>query len=251
MFTKALGDLHGNLIDPGKCDLLLICGDISPLMIQSDHLQMLKWVFNDFVDWVNSLECDKVCLTPGNHDIWFGKFCNENVVNALRGATNGKLEILIDKLYEYKFEETYYYEGFIELSNVTYKIYGTPWCEKFGNWAYMLNGNELKEKYSLIPENVDILITHEASTLNGVGESETGGHFKRSFGSLHLTDAISRVKPRYALCGHVHTGTKILSDVSVTNEIDGSEGLVKVANCSLLDEEYKLAFKPLEFEIKS
>lgn len=220
----AISDLHGNLVDVPHCDLLLICGDISPLTIQSDHLQMLKWVFNDFVDWIDTLPCDKVCFTPGNHDLWFAKFCNKNMVKALHGATKGRLQVLIDETYSYGI----------------HTIYGTPWCEKFGNWAYMLNEQELKEKYDRIPKDVDILITHEASTLAGVGETKRG-HFNRAFGSSLLTDAINRVKPKYALCGHIHTGTK---------ELTKMENGVTVANCSLLDEDYKLVFKPLEFEIE-
>ena len=48
MKFTAMSDLHGNLIDIEPCDTLLLCGDISPLNIQKDYIQMTKWFFNDF-----------------------------------------------------------------------------------------------------------------------------------------------------------------------------------------------------------
>lgn len=230
MKIKAISDLHGNLIDPGHCDLLLVCGDISPLDMQRDHMQMFKWVFGEFVDWVNKLLCERVCLTPGNHDFWFEKFCTPNMVNALRGATHGKLEVLINRQYDY------YFVG--DEGEAWYKIYGTPACARFGNWAYM-DFVKMVEDYDNIPEDLDILITHQPSTLVDTGASHWDDGTKSEYGSYYLTDAILRAKPRYALCGHVHTGNHKITKVNG----------VRLANCSLLDEKYNLAFKPIEFDI--
>lgn len=71
MKVTAISDLHGNLIDIELCDLLLICGDISPLEIQRDYIQMTKWIFNEFQEWIMKIDCPTIILTPGNHDFWF------------------------------------------------------------------------------------------------------------------------------------------------------------------------------------
>lgn len=245
MKVKAMSDLHGNLIDPGKCNILLLCGDISPLDKQRDHMQMFKWIFNEFVDWVNTLDCQKVFLTPGNHDFWFEKFCNDNTVNALRGATFNKLEVLIDR------EILHYYE---DANGVTSSIliYGTPWCNRIGPWAFMAEPYELKEKYSKIPRNVDILITHEAPTLGGVGIALTDVGLG-IYGSHQLSQAIKNKTPKYAICGHVHTGEHTLKPVVLSSYLEEEGDIpnyVYMANCSILNEEYKVAYDPLEFTIE-
>ena len=65
-----MSDLHGDLPDNVKpCELVLICGDISPLNIQSNHTKMRRWMLNEFLPWTTQLPCDKVLFIAGNHKI--------------------------------------------------------------------------------------------------------------------------------------------------------------------------------------
>lgn len=132
MKVTAISDLHGNLIDIEPCDLLLICGDISPLDIQRDYIQMTKWIFNEFREWIMKIDCSTVILTPGNHDFWFEKMINQSNTYLFN-----KLTILIDG------EEKVYNST----DDKWYKIYGTPWCKQCGPWAFMANHAELAKKY--------------------------------------------------------------------------------------------------------
>lgn len=70
MKVTAISDLHGNLIDIEPCDLLLICGDISPLDIQRDYIQMTKWIFNEFREWIMKIDCSTVILMNYNLKIY-------------------------------------------------------------------------------------------------------------------------------------------------------------------------------------
>ena len=65
----AISDLHGNLPEiKEKADIMIIAGDISPLNIQGNKPKMIKWLKTTFIDWINSLNVEKVHLIAGNHD---------------------------------------------------------------------------------------------------------------------------------------------------------------------------------------
>lgn len=233
MKVTAISDLHGNLIDIESCDLLCICGDISPLDIQKDYLAMWEWIFNKFIPWINSIDCYSVCFTPGNHDFWFQKYMSEfRIKQAIHEATYKKLFILIDTL------------AILPIAGKSVKIYGTPWCKTFGNWAFMPGNYCLDNKYSNIPENIDILMCHDSPSTGEVGyihydEPLDNGETKIPAGNFWLADAIDSTKPKYVLSGHVHSGDHELK----------TYGETKYANCSILDESYSIYYKPLTFEL--
>lgn len=229
MKFTAMSDLHGNLIDIEPCDTLLLCGDISPLNIQRDYIQMTKWFFNDFYEWVMNLSCDRVIMTPGNHDFWFEKFIHEPTMYLW-----DKLTILIDS------EANIYSSS----DNRWYKIYATPQCKTFGNWAYMPGDSILGRYYENIPEDVDILMSHDAPNLGEIGyihydELLDNGESKIPAHNYTLGKEIRKKNPKYVLCGHIHSGD---------HELEEIEGM-KCANVSILDESYNLCYKPLTFEI--
>ncbi|MGM9533796.1 MAG: metallophosphoesterase [Intestinibacter sp.] len=229
MKVTALSDIHGNLIDiTEECDLICICGDISPLEIQKDYIKMTKWFFSDFYEWILKLPCSKVILTPGNHDFWLYKF-----ISSSKMYLWDKLEILIDN-------STMFYSG---NDDKWYNIYATPQCKDFGNWAYMPGNDKLEKYYSNIPSNLDILLTHDSPQIGKVGNilEDTNSFFPfgRPAGNEILASVITVKKPKYVLSGHIHSGDH---NVSKYNDIN-------LVNVSILNENYEVAYKPLTFEI--
>lgn len=230
MKITAISDLHGNLINIDPCDILLICGDLSPLDIQRDHIKMTKWIFNDFQEWLLRIPADRVIMTPGNHDFWFEMFVTKSQTYLF-----DKLTILIDgesNIIESRDGKT-----------TKLKIYGTPWCRTCGKWAYTPGDDKLNDLYSSIPHDVDILITHDAPQIGKVGNilddpTYTEG---RPCGNIQLANAIISCAPKYTLCGHIHSGDHSLTEIP--------ECGIKLANCSILGEDYSVVHKPLTFEI--
>lgn len=221
-----MSDLHGYLPEIDKCDLVLICGDIVSLRSQRYPKSCKKWYTGVFQPWVDSLPCDKVLFIPGNHEV--GVEGHDDEYKKLFGPYK-KATILIHEPYEY-------------LSNdgIFYKIFGTPYCKVFGNWAYMRPNSDLKEKFSEIPEGLDILLTHDVAY--GYADQslqDIGFGTEEHFGTVELRDAILEKKPKYHFSGHIHTADHNLIMIGDT----------KHYNVSYIDEKYNPAFKPLYLDI--
>lgn len=200
MKVIGISDLHGNLINISKCDILCIAGDIIPLSIQKNYTKSDKWWRTKFVQWSNSINCGKIFVVPGNHDFYLeylykDKNKYQEFINQIYTITFGKVEILIDILTEYK----------------GLKIYGCPWITPIDfqhhRWAFEEYNYNSDNIYSKIPE-CDILITHDSLIEN------------------KLLNIESWYKCKYHFYGHWHEG----ESVSSANKY----------NCSILDDMYNL-----------
>ena len=229
-------DLHGNLPNINEeFDLLMICGDICPA---HDHYYayQIEWIEYEFINWVNTLpfknDDAKVVITWGNHD-FIGEQITDKAKKYLEELTNNRLKIL-------NFEEYVFpYTNMENMEKKNIRIFGTPYCKTFGNWAFMRDMDILKEKYENIPENIDILITHDAPTLGNLGLIQEGRNNGVMAGNTALDDIILKRKPKYVFCGHIHTGNHNLI------EIEG----VKMANVAYINEYYRPQFDIFKFEL--
>jgi len=178
MIIHAISDLHGfepNL--PGG-DLLIIAGDCTACDGIDEWLAFFKWV--DLQDY------QKKVIVAGNHDNFLVNrpdlafFCGGSF------ADSG-IDYLLDSGIEFK----------------GLKIWGSPWTDWFANVnpvckAFMDKPDVLGEKFNLIPQDTDILITHTPPLyiLDCVG-------FKGSCGSPELTYAIPDSVSLH-IFGHIH-----------------------------------------------
>lgn len=230
MKIAVISDLHGFMpIYPSKywqdlaeCEMLCICGDIIPLSIQTDVQGSVWWLKEKFKPWLESLPVEKVIFIAGNHDFVFERKTEE-----------------LKQIFSKSDKVTYLHHDFVdyisEQDSKVYRIFGTPYCKIFGRWAFMIGDDALREKFNQIPDNVDVLLTHDAPALGEIGIIHQGWQRGTDAGNKPLAEAIKEHKPRFVFCGHIHSGDHNLT------EIDG----VKIANTSVVDERYELMYEPL------
>lgn len=220
----AMSDLHGYLPKIEKCDLVLICGDSVDLSSQINPYKCKQWYITKFKHWCDNLPCYKVLFIPGNHEV--GMEGHEDEYKKIFTHLS-KTTLLINDQYVYTHDD-----------GMVYTIFGTPYCTIFYNWAYNKPNNILKEKFSEIPNNIEILITHDAPF--GVSDVllQDGYYTGKHLGNGPLKDAILEKKPNLVFHGHLHSTSREF-------ELLGDS---QVINCSIKDENYKPIYKPIYYE---
>lgn len=225
MKVCALSDLHGYLpkdIEP--CELVLICGDISPLKIQGSNILMREWITEVFKPWCESLPCDNVIFIGGNHDFiavnldfMYSVFPNDD-----------KVTYLCNESYIYTSRE-----------GKEYTIFGSPYCKVFGSWAFMRKDEILTELFSEIPENVDILMTHDAPYgCSDICLEAPWTNFN-NIGNKPLRDAILEKSPTIHISGHLHSASREWTTLGNTKHI----------NCSIKNERYEPVYDYIVFDL--
>ena len=151
-------------------------------------------------------------FVPGNHDIGFET--HENLYRKMFKNTH----VLIDES--------------IIINGI--KIYGSPWQPEFYDWAFNLpRGPKLKQKWDLIPEDTDILITHGPP--KRILDQAPDGFY---CGCEELLEAVKRIEPTYHIFGHIHAGYGI--------ETIGNTTFVNASSCT---EQYKPINLPITLSI--
>jgi Icc-related predicted phosphoesterase len=171
------GDLKGG-------DLLLHAGDISSMGYEHEIVQ--------FTSWFSRLDVYKhKVFIAGNHDWGF-----QNNVEKVKEIIDfyPTMTYLQDQLHTVQDD-----------NGTEVKIWGSPWQPEFYNWAFNLprNGEELKAVWDMIPEGIDILITH-GPAWGFLDDVE--GNRNVHLGCELLAERIKQIKPKIHICGHIHTG---------------------------------------------
>lgn len=169
-------DLHGYLPPiPDDLELLLVAGDVGAF--SGKLLESFKgWssTLTDLYDWVDSAPCP-VIACAGNHDFTFE--ASEHTARLIP--------------WTYLLDQTVECGGF--------KIHGSPWTPTYGRWAFMQDDEALAAKWELIPNDVDILMTHGPPY--GVMDV---GHGGKLAGSETLRVRLTQIDPTLHVFGHIH-----------------------------------------------
>jgi Icc-related predicted phosphoesterase len=119
-------------------------------------------------------------------------------------------------------------------------IYGAPYSNPFGDWAFMPTEAAQDNLFANIPDDADVVFTHGPPF--GYGDCVVSG---QDVGSVALLNRLWYVRPRYAFCGHIH-------EAHGRYKVDwGPDSLREtvVFNVSVLDEKYRVRNLPVVVDL--
>lgn len=217
-FISDTHGLHHELPELPGGDLLIHAGDSTNYGTFSDTKR--------FVEWFDSqIQYDATIFIAGNHDLLWERAPKSAETFLLNSTRN-----------------IYLQDNFCVFVNKdateSVKIYGSPWQPEFHNWAFNLprQGKELQEKWNMIPDDTDILITHGPP--NSILDRAEGNPMY--LGCELLTEAVSNKKPKIHVFGHIHGGYGYIFK-------DNTHYI----NAAVLNDKYSMVNKPITVEWNS
>lgn len=195
-------ELHREVVVPDG-DLLLCSGDFTMF---SRSLRAIV----DFNHWLEELPHRHKIVVPGNHETFLQTApSNHSLLTSATVLINQGVEI----------------EGL--------RIWGTP-VTRFGPAFGVTSAEERRRLYARIPDDTDILITHGPP----YGILDRGSGTDSHAGDPELFDAVTRVKPRLSVFGHVHDSHGICAIEETT-----------FVNAALLGPDGDIAHEPIVLRI--
>ena len=215
MIIDCVSDLHGFVPPMDKGDLLIVAGDLTARDREVEHLAM--W------SYLSKMNYRQVVVIAGNHD------------NYLQTAEGQTLIRTYSPNLKYLCDEGIEFEGF--------KIWGSPWTRTFKGMnphckAFTYDTEkELSEKWMLIPQDTNILITHSPSFGNYDWVKNPDGTIGPSVGSTLLWMWMLTMIPHLKLhvTGHIHE--------AYGNSVHHNG--IHLVNASHVNERYQPVNKPI------
>lgn len=208
----AISDVHAKWqgLKIPECDILISAGDYSfrgePRLVKEFHT------------WLNQQDAGHIISVQGNHEVL--------VERDFQTAKDLALSVCP--------AVHFMDEGLVEVEGL--KIWCSAWTPWFHDWAWNAHrGDVIKRHWDLIPDDVDILVTHGPpymilDELENPDGSPSGKHV----GCMDLYKRITELKKlQVHIFGHIHCGYG-------QKHIDG----VSYYNASICDETY-IASNPI------
>ena len=209
-----LSDTHNSneQITVPKGDILIHAGDAT--------ISGTAFELNKFSRWFESLPHRTKIFVAGNHD-WAFELQNESARD------------ILPKDVIYLQDSSAVVDGL--------EIYGSPWQPRFFDWAFNLNrGAEIAEKWKLIPDDIDILITHGPP--NGILDLVPRKGWDENTGCEELRKRVEEIaklgRLKLHIFGHIHCGYGTLEEFGVR--------FVNASNC---DESYQPSQPPIVIDL--
>lgn len=199
--------LHLHIPDIPDGDVLIHAGD----SLGQGTLENVE----DLNDWLGTLPHKHKIVIAGNHDWAF----QDTPKEAKAVLTNA----------------VYLEDSGTEIDGI--RIWGTPWTPVFMHWAFMLErGQPLRDRWRLIPENTQVLITHGPPC--GIGDEVVMDGDRHNVGCTDLLNRIDDLSLSAHIFGHIHEGYG-----------QSSRGNTRLLNASICTERFQPVNPPLVWDI--
>ncbi|KAJ5315731.1 hypothetical protein N7476_006038 [Penicillium atrosanguineum] len=200
-----VSDTHG--YTPSEAGFKLPAGDV---LIHAGDLTN-KGTMSELrrtMDWISKADFEIKLIVAGNHDITLD---SEFYAQHGQGFHGDQLEDP-RKCTEFITRSTpsvvllQHQAAVIRLDRAdgpktSFKVFGSPYCQFQGKWAFGYESSKAKALWDPIPLDTDIIVTHTPPRSHC--DQKPNGTF---VGCDALRQALSRVRPPLAVCGHVHEG---------------------------------------------
>jgi Icc-related predicted phosphoesterase len=229
MIIDCIGCLHGARPDLKGGDILIVTGDLTT---RDDALE-----YGHFAAWLQRQNYKKKILVAGNHDNFFQKSGFEKIQDAYK-------DIEVDYLCDSGVELVLYpsldtmEEGKV-YDRPKLKVWGSPWTSRFKGinpkcCAFTgKNDEEIAPHFALIPDDVDILITHSPPFT--IRDKTKEG--KQVGSPTLMAHHISRLRPKLWAFSHIH------EDYGVDGPYQWAG--CRYVNCSIMNERYQPVNAPI------
>ena len=229
----AISDTHDMAFTIPECDVCCHCGDWSPLELQGNFEAMYEWL-EAFVETLLNLPCRYVVLIAGNHDYIMESDVARNIFDEIQARCGG-VRRYEDEHGVMHIDKKIHYLDRSSVDLLGLKFWGSPVTKQVNRyckyWAFETN----VPSYD-IPNDVDIILTHQPPELNGLGNILWDVNDpSEPLGCNTLTKAVEQTHAKYHFCGHIHTGNHAAS-----RYCNGTIGV----NVSILDDDYEVAYEP-------
>jgi Icc-related predicted phosphoesterase len=136
----------------------------------------------DFLEWYMTVPVEHKIYVAGNHDTSIEKRLITREHFSDRGITYLEHEL-------------------VAIGDL--KIFGSPYTPTFGEWSFMKSRGNMHKLWSVLPQDIDVLVTHGPP--KGVRDlsENTYGQLEQC-GDSSLMKWVSTFKPKAHLFGHIH-----------------------------------------------
>ncbi|KAL6232614.1 hypothetical protein BDW75DRAFT_247076 [Aspergillus navahoensis] len=204
-----VSDTHGYA--PSEAGFRLPTGDV---LIHAGDLtnQSSKSEFRKTMDWIAAAEYEVKIVICGNHDITLdAPFYSQSITKFHKKHPQNPqecLEIITTASPSIVFLQ--HQSALVRLRkaggpNTVFKIFGSPYSQCDGDWAFLYEPDEAEELWRDIPLDADIVVTHMPPRFACDDDNiSTRSRAASRTGCVALRRRLGMVRPCLAVCGHIH-----------------------------------------------